>query len=62
MSTTDQMRAGLLVYTTEGLYIDILFTQSGGGAPGYRKNFDFGGGERGDSVYVLPGEYFGHGQ
>ena len=56
------MRAGLLVYTTEGLYIDILFTQSGGGAPGYRKNFDFGGGERGDSVYVLPGEYFGHGQ
>ena len=56
-AVTDQMRAGILVYTTDGLYVDTLFTPPGG-APGYRKSFDFGS----KTVYDAPGEYFGHGQ
>eukprot|EP01047_Picozoa_sp_COSAG01_P052203 COSAG01_NODE_5467_length_4243_cov_50.334701_4_plen_468_part_00 len=41
IAVTDQMMAGLLLFTTDGLYIDTLGIAPGG-APGYRKNFDFG--------------------
>jgi hypothetical protein len=57
VSVTDQMRAGLFIFTTDGLYIDTLGTAPGG-APGYRKDFDFGS----KNVYAWPGEYFGGGQ
>ena len=33
------MMAGILMYTTDGLYVDTIFQPSpGGGAPGYRKD------------------------
>ena len=57
VSVTDQMRAGLFIFTTDGLYIDTLGL-SPGGAPGYRKDFDFGS----KNVYAWPGEYFGGGE
>ena len=34
VSVMDGMRSGILVYTTDGLYVDTLFV-AGGGAPGY---------------------------
>jgi hypothetical protein len=43
VAVTDQMRAGLFIFTTDGLYIDTLGMPPGG-APGYRKDFDFGTG------------------
>lgn len=57
VSVTDQMRAGLFLFTTSGLYVDTLGL-SPGGAPGYRKDFDFGS----KNVYAWPGEYFGGGE
>ena len=56
VSVTDQMRAGLFIFTTDGLYIDTLGL-SPGGAPGYRKDFEFGS----KNVYSWGGEYFGGG-
>ena len=52
VSVTDQMRAGLFIFTTDGLYIDTVGLPPGG-APGYRKTFDFGTG----TVFNFPGEY-----
>lgn len=57
VSVMDGMRAGILVYTTEGLYVDTLLI-AGSGAPGYRKGFDFGSA----TVYNAGGEDFGYGQ
>lgn len=57
VSVTDQMRAGLFIFTTDGLYVDTLGL-SPGGAPGYRKDFDFGSA----NVYSWGGEYFGGGE
>ena len=57
VSITDQMRAGIFVYTTDGIYIDTIGLPPGG-APGYRKSFDFGTG----TVFNFPGEYFGGGE
>ena len=54
IAVTDQMMAGLLLFTTDGLY---TLGTAPGGAPGYRKGFDFGT----KNVYVWPGEYFGGG-
>ena len=53
IALNDMMRAGVLIYSVEGLYVDTLFTPPGG-APGYRKDFRFGQA----TVYAAPGEYF----
>ena len=57
VSVMDGMRSGILVYTTDGLYIDTLFV-AGGGAPGYRPGFKFGSA----TVYNTGGESFGYGE
>ena len=51
------MLVATVIFTTDGLYIDTLGL-SPGGAPGYRKDFDFGSA----NVYSWSGEYFGGGE
>ena len=51
VALNDMMRAGILIYSTDGMYVDTLFA-TGSGAPGYRKNFKTGSA----TVYDAPGE------
>ena len=56
VALNDMMRAGVLLYTTDGLYVDTLFTTASGGQ-GYRKNFHFGA-----TIFQAGGEYFAESQ